>query len=474
MTWSDHLRVVRERWRFLVAGLLLGLVAASAGLFLVPPKYTAEVAVYVSARAPDDAVAAYQGNLLSEQKVKSYVQLIRNGTVARDVLRELELPESADSLSRRTAVTSEPDTVLLSIEVTDPDPLQARRIADNTASSFTGLVSRLESGPRQQPDVLAEVVEPATAEGVPVSPRPLPWAATGLLAGLVLGYAAALLRHLTDTSLRTPEQLAELVDAPQLGITAANPQADSAPLVVHAAPHSACAEHYRTLRTNLQFVDVDSHRKTVVVTSPGIAEGKTTTVVNLGVALARAGVGVVLVDADLRRPAVADCLGLEGAVGVTSVLSGRAALGEALQSWGGELDVLAGGQIAPNPSELLHSSRMSELLDALRSRYEMVLLDAPPLLPVTDAAVLTAACDGAVLVGRYKSTSRSDVRAAAAALDRVSARVLGTVLSVAPQPARSYGYYGYHGYRLQESPGRGAAPVLRAERPEPAEAVTSD
>jgi len=183
------------------------------------------------------------------------------------------------------------------------------------------------------------------------------------------------------------------------------------------------------------------------------SEGKTTTACNLGLILAQAGQRVVLVEGDIRRPQLAEYLGLEGAVGLTSVLVGRVAPEDALQPWGDlPLEVLTSGPLPPNPSELLQSRAMELLLGELDRRADVVLIDAPPLLPVTDGALLARMSDGAVLVVRHGKTSVDQVRQAVDNLAKVDARLLGTVLTMAPAKgpdAYTYGYgYGY-GYAVE-------------------------
>jgi non-specific protein-tyrosine kinase len=222
---------------------------------------------------------------------------------------------------------------------------------------------------------------------------------------------------------------------------------------VQADPHSQRAEAFRQLRTNLQFVDIDNSPRSIVVTSSIPAEGKSTTCANLAISLAQAGLKVVLVEGDLRRPQISDYMGIESAVGLTSVLIGRVALEDAIQPWGGDglLFMLPCGPIPPNPAELLGSHGMAELVKQLEASADIVLIDAPPLLPVTDAAVLAALTDGAILVVASGKTRRDQVKLAAASLSNVGARLLGVVLTMVSGrsgDANSYSYeYRYAGAR---------------------------
>jgi non-specific protein-tyrosine kinase len=281
-----------------------------------------------------------------------------------------------------------------------------------------------------------------------VSPRKHLDVALGILTGLALGVALAVLRELSDTSVKRVEDTVRVCGVPNLAVVPYDSAAAKSPLVTQARNQTARAEAFRTLRTNLQFVDLDQPPRSVVVTSAVAGEGKSTSACNLAITLAQAGIRVALVEGDLRRPRVADYMGVEPSVGLTSVLIGRATLAQALQPWADpRLAVLASGPIPPNPAELLGSGHMIALLRELQSQADVVVVDAPPLLPVTDAAVLSRVTDGAVLVVRAGRTKRDQLASAVSALRTVDARLLGTVLNMVPAKGpdgMGYGYgYGY-------------------------------
>jgi len=467
MTLRDYLRIARDSWKILLSGLLAGLVLAAAVTWMTPREYSAQVTIYISAQTgADSTAAAYQGSLLSEQKVKSYVSLITSNRIAQDVADRLGLTRPAAEIADEISASSQPDTVLLSATATDRSPILAKNMADATGEAFTLLVAQLEKPVGDAlPSVTAKVVEPAVLPTVPVAPRPVVDYGLGIVLGLLLGYAVALLRHALDVTVKSAEELHRFTEAPNLGTIAYDADVPKYPLAVGDNAQSPRAEAFRKIRTNLQFIDVDHPRKTIVVTSAVPGEGKTTTLCNLAIVLAQAGRRLVVVDADLRRPKAADYLGLESGVGVTSVLAGRVSLPEAIQPWGSsDFDVLASGPVPPNPSELLASRQMGNLLAELTERYDIVLLDAPPLLPVTDAAVLGAACDGALLVVRHGSTTRHQIKSALSALEAVSARLLGTVLSMAPE-VESSDYYQYYS---------SVGPPPRAGKAVPAKAVNGE
>jgi non-specific protein-tyrosine kinase len=195
----------------------------------------------------------------------------------------------------------------------------------------------------------------------------------------------------------------------------------------------------------LQFVDVDHPPRSIVFTSSVPNEGKSTTVCNLAITIAQAGLKVLVVEADLRRPRASTYFGLSDDVGLTSVLIGTAKIADATQQWHADLPlyVLPAGPTPPNPSELLASMGMADLLKQLEASYDLVLLDSPPLLPVTDAAVMASRADGAVIIVRYGKTRREQLQRSVESLAGVSARTLGCVINMAPTRGRDAYHYGY-------------------------------
>jgi capsular exopolysaccharide synthesis family protein len=295
-----------------------------------------------------------------------------------------------------------------------------------------------------------ELVTPALAPISPSSPKPREDGVLGLVAGLILGIAFAFLRDSFDDRLSSKDAAEQLSGAPVLAMV---PMVSSwkkrdQPLVVSIShPLSPPAEAYRSMRTSLQFIRQERELRTLLVTSPTAAEGKTSTVANLGVVFAQAGERVVLVSCDLRRPRLGKFFGIDEQAGLTSVLLGELSLTEALQQVAGHdgLWLLGAGKKCPNPAELLSGPAARDAFAALRASFDLVLIDSPPVLPVTDAAVLAKDNDGTLIVVAAGQTKRIDLRRAAEKLAQVNASVMGTVLN---QVTRQTGYgYGYgHGY----------------------------
>ncbi len=220
------------------------------------------------------------------------------------------------------------------------------------------------------------------------------------------------------------------------------PEAASSVLVTLASPRSPHAEAYRTLRTNIQFSSFERSVRALLITSPGIGEGKSTTAANLAVVNAEAGLKVILVDADLRRPSLHTLFGLAQTPGFSTALLAGASEAIPLQETAVPgLRLLASGVLPPNPSALISSQRCLDLLEALRAQADLVLIDSPPVLAVSDASMLATRCDGVVLVISSGQTTRDAARRAKLQLDKVGATLIGPVLNRVPLDRSLASYY---------------------------------
>lgn len=335
--------------------------------------------------------------------------------------------------------------------------LQAQR------AGYSSQLSQLELSGNLTQTGGAQLVSAAEEPTSPVRPTPLRNAVFALVVGLMLGAGLAFLRDYLDDSVRTKDDLARAMGGlPVLGLIPAVPgwkRTDPPRVVSTTAPKSPGAEAYRTLRTSIHFLGIDRQLKVIQVTSANAGEGKTTTIANLAVAMAGAGQRVVVVCCDLRRPRLHEFFGIENRIGFTSVLLGDAALPEAVHLAGEEVRVrlLSAGPIPPNPSELLASARTKELFQALANSADLVLVDSPPVLPVTDGLVLAGLVDATILVASSQVTSRKAAHRAVELLQQVGAPVVGAVLNNVRDNSDGYGYgYGAdtYGPRPEKSPRR--------------------
>lgn len=445
---KDYLRILRRNWIIVIACVLIGVLAAGATSLLVKPSYKSDTKLFVALQNSGSVTELQQGNVFSQARVQSYVKTVNTPTVLQPVIDSLGLDLTPQALSQSIVASSDVNTVLISISVTDESPVQAAAIAQAVGRSLVEAVDELERPAAGEPSpVKLSIVTPATAPTAPSSPNVRLNLILGLLAGIAAGVALAVLRSVLDTRIRGEADLRRVTEAALLGGVSFDSDAVKKPLLTQAATQSPRAESFRQLRTNLQFAHVGHDSKTVLITSSVPGEGKSTTALNLAIAMAQAGQTVALVDADLRRPMVAEYLGLERNAGLTTALIGKADIGDLLQPWGSEqLYVLASGQIPPNPSELLGSEKMKQLISKLEVTFDAVIIDAPPLLPVTDAAVLAQQVGGVVVVVGTQKVRTTDLEKSLAALEMVQADVLGVVLNRLPTKgpdAYAYGYYSY-------------------------------
>ena len=467
MELRDYFRVARRRWKIIVGCLMAAIAVAALVTVQTTPQYSSSARLFVST-APSDSGEAYQGGLFSAERVTSYADLVSGRELSSRVIESLGLEMEPQELADKVTATVVPETVILELTVTDPSPAQAQRLAQSVAQELTGFVDELETPRgRNSAPIKATIVDAAGLPSEPVSPQPLRNIGLAAILGLLLGLGAAVLRELLDTSVKSNEDVGQAAGAPVMGSISYDSNAPRKPLVTSLDSHAPRIEAFRVLRTNMQFVDVDKDSKVFVVTSSVPQEGKTTTSENLAITLAQAGQRVALVDGDLRRPKIADNLRLESAVGLTTVLVGHLSLDNAIQKSSIEnLWVLTSGATPPNPSELLQSHAMTDVLAQLRKAFDVIVIDAPPLLPVTDAALLTSQSDGALIVVRHSKTTKDQLRHAVERLEAVGGRTLGVVLNMVPhrRSADAYGYgYGY-GYapeagRRKADPGPGEGPI---------------
>lgn len=442
MTLRDYYQVLRRQIVLILIVAIAGIALGAGYYLLVPKKYTSVTSLYVVSQGENSTSAAYQGAQLSEQRVVSYVELATSDRVAQEVVNQLGLAETSAKLRQRVEATSTLNSVLISISATDSSPSQAALIANTFGQKLTEVVNEIERpiAPGEPQLITIRTVQPAPIPSQASSTGLLTLLGLAAIGGLILGVAIAFLRHYFDTTIRTVESLREVSGVPVLGSVPYGAQISESPLYAHRSPQSRHAEAVRQIRTNLQFIDVDTSRKALVVTSCVAGEGKTVTTVNLALACSSAGLSVLLIEADLRRPHAAELLGLDNAVGLTSVLTNRATLDQAIQRWDAGLDVLGSGPIPPNPSELLSSKYMADIQKHLTFKYDLVLIDTPPVLPVSDATAIASMADGVLLICRHGSTTRNEVSTAVESFNVLSIPIVGSVLSMAPDLSSSTYY----------------------------------
>ena len=438
MTFETALSMLRRRWVVLVVCVLAGVGGALAHTKTTHKLYRSTARLFVNIPAAQSTQEALQGVQLSSQLIQSYADIVTSRTTAEEIRQRLDLNESPGQIASKLSAAPTPNTLIISISATDRDPALARSLAQAAAVVLNDSVRALEHDRTPTSAVEASIIDNATLPSAPVTPRPTRDLILGLLLGLVAGLALALVVDALDRSVKSPAELERLAGAPSLVVV---PRIRSkVRLVGSEKTPPAAAEAYRALRTSLRFIDPDDPLRALVVTSPQADDGKSTTAANLALALAQAGERVILVDADLRQAGLSELLGIEGAVGLTTVLTGTVTVDAALQDYRDSLRVLPAGTLPPNPSELLGSQRMAALIDDLVAACDIVIFDAPPVLPVTDAVVLSTQVDGTALVVRYGHTTRGHVSETVRRLGAVDADLIGCILNGRPRPGND-AYY---------------------------------
>ncbi|WP_293239529.1 polysaccharide biosynthesis tyrosine autokinase [Mycolicibacterium sp.] len=408
--------------------------------------YQSKATLFVATQNGTSVSEAYQNNLFSTERVVSYAGLATSEQVASRAVDQLKAPITADELRSKVKAQPIDKTVLLQVGVTDADPDQAQIYANAIAYQLVQVVSELETSRRGgTPAAGAIVVDEAD-----YPTASLGWAlwkrlVLGGVAGLVLGVLIAILVGIADRRVRGRETVEGTTNALVLGGLPTDPQRRDGG-VVDLGKSSLYAERLRELRTNMRFTVLPSGKsaRVIAVTSPGAEEGRTTTAIDLAAALAESGRSVVLVDGDLRSPAIAERLALSGSLrdaatrrGLSTVLVGDdhvsdVCLSDVPVGGGHTIAVLPAGPVAPRPGELWATDRAATLFEELTRNFDFVVVDTPPLSTYSDGVVVGALADGAILLARISATTSTALRRAIQALSSGNVALIGTVVTFEP------------------------------------------
>ncbi|MCS6711642.1 polysaccharide biosynthesis tyrosine autokinase [Brachybacterium sp. EF45031] len=466
MTIEDFLSMLLRNALLLLGLTILGGAAGYGLSYLKSPVYEATALGYVSASSEVDAegnpVSQASGNMQFQYaKAQTYLPLFNTRAVGENIVQSLQLQSSPDAVAGSLQATLDPNAPIITVTAQAPSPERASAIANAAVEAAAAEARQLESGGNENARVSVQMVPYQTAltPDAPVSPDRPRYALIGAVLGLSLGLILSWLRSRHDSRVRTVEDVERTVGLSTLGVLPDLKELTRDKDGPLPEPKSfAAREALRKMRTNLQFIDVDNPPRAIVVTSSFPGEGKSTVSGNLARVMARAGHRTLLIDADMRRPVVAKEFGLDGTVGLSQLLAGSVTPAEVIQQVeNGRLHVLVSGQVPPNPSELLGSRRMQELIAELRQNF-FVIIDAPPVLAVTDGQLLARHADGAVLVAVPGRTRVESLRRAAVAMQNVQAKVFGVVLNRAStsrinriaygdaEYGYGYGVYGSYSY----------------------------
>jgi len=512
-----YARLLRKwLWLIIISAVLAGAIAYGVSRRSTP-IYEASATLMVNQASNPASTAGYSDILTSERLARTYANLLTSWPVIDETARRLGV--APITLKRNISVTPVRDTQLLQIQVQGPDPellaavantlpqvfiernremqlgrlLQSKAsIEEEMASKETDLANaqlalekavdeteraRLETELKESRNTYSSLVasyqqitlaetqaannivaaEPAKTPTAPIRPRTLLNTLLAFLAGAAAATGAALLIEYMDDTIKSPTDVTRVTGLSTLGaISRLKDSNGRGQIVTWSAARAPESEAYRILRTNIQFSSVDRPLQTLLVTSSGPGEGKSTTAANLAVAIAQTGQRVVLVDTDLRRPSLHRLFNLPNNVGLTTSLLHEGII--PLQPTSLEnLSVLTSGPIPPNPSELLGSQRMTHLVESLLADADLVMFDSPPVLAVTDAAVLGRQLDGVLLVVDAAQTREPALVNAQAELRKTGANILGVALNRLDSRSGEHYYY-YYSYYSEENRSQDTGP----------------
>lgn len=438
------LRLVRYHWALIIVCIQVGVAAGALLAVWTPRAYTASSDVFVQVTGGSSTSDVAAATNFSQQQARNFSTVATREVVLSPVIEKLQLDTSIARLRDQITTTVPLNSTMITISATASTPDDAASIANAVATQLTAVVPDLTPQVFGESPVRLQVIEGAVSPNRPSSPNTPLYLFLGLLGGLVLASAAVVTRGLVGTKVHSVAQATEITAASLLGAIVYDKSAIREPIPLFSDSWSLRAEEYRQLRANLRFLQPGEDHKLFVVTSSVPGEGKTTTSANIAVSLAAAGMHVGLVEADLRRPTLPDTLDLSDALGLTDVLAGEATIDECLQEWGPDgLEVMVAGDAAPNPSELLESARAGEVFRELRDRFDVLIVDSPPLTAVSDSAVLARQFGGAVLVVGSRRVRVRELQRAVDLLRGVGATIEGVVVNFASVPRGSRYEYSY-------------------------------
>ena len=515
MELRDYIQVIRARQWVIVQAVVIVTLATLVVSLVVPKSYSGQAQVLITEKNSAAALLGNTLPLSTqpERTLETQVEMMKRRPIAEEVIRKLNLQTTPEELLRRVRVSALGQTNLVNITATDSDPRIAANIANAIAEVYVTsardaerqsiaqaadeVQRRLDEAQTQIVDLgrkivatgqsanlqsqlqiatgtystLAEkleqlrineqletgpgrVVTSAVIDLQSATPKPVTNVLLGALVGLVLGVGLVFLFEYLDNTIKSTEEAEKLFGAPVLGTipTDLMEKGQKRRLSIVESPGSSTAEAYRVLRNSLDFINFQDDMKTILVTSSAPGEGKSTVASNLAAALAQAGKKVVLVSVDFRRPTTDQFFHVNNQIGLSDVLLGTHSLKSALQRPGDDqLLVLAAGKMPPNPSELLGSAKMGEVIQALKEWGEWIIMDSPPLLAVADPAAAARWADGVLVVSQAGGTTREIARRAMEVLAKVGARTIGVVvwgLEDNRSASSRYGHYagGYYYY----------------------------
>ena len=388
------------------------------------------------------------------ERIRSVIESIKN---------EYELARASEENFRRFAGQTKAETLSVGEKFIQYGVL--KRDVETSRQLFDAIITRIkEQGVTQDIQTInAWVIEKAEVPKTPTTPNTAKNILLGLIAGLAGGVGLAFFVDYLDNTIKSPEEIQTRFDMPVLGVVELlSPEKGPIEEAVRKDPRSHVAENYRVIRTNILLSSAEKHPKNIVITSTSTQEGKTATAVNLAAILAQSGGPVLIIDADLRRPRIHKIFGIENKTGLSTYLAGASDISFASSRLLPNLSIVPAGPLPPNPSELLGSGRMKELIASLEEKFDFIIWDTPPLFTVAESLVLCKMMNGTIFVARCGKTTYEELGQGLKALSDIGARCFGVVINGLDLKESNRYYHRYYGYYYAQADKQGPTPPDRA------------
>jgi len=441
------LAIVRRWWLFLSLSIIFAMGAYYFTDNYITPVYKAETVLFIGQEPNDIAglgisIAQLQ---LSSQLIVDYAQIAKTRLVLSEVINNLNLSEDYDGLRTNSKVETISESRLVKVSYTDIDPIIAADVANELAKQLTLAVVEIVGVEN------IRIIDKAIVPEFPVSPSKALNTIAAFTVGLVVALLIVLIGIQINNVIETEEDIEILTDLPVLGMLPKYKQehmlpvksslASNTPLLYESLTNAYTKEAYKILRTNINYMNIDKKNQVIMFTSSETGEGKSTTISSLAISIAQMDKKVLLIDGDLRRPEIHRYMNLKQSPGLTNLLANKLELGAMVQKVVGVkgLDVLSSGTLPPSPAELLGSASMENIVKKARDIYDIILIDAPPVLLVADALLIMRLVDSVILVVATKSTSKDEVVKSKKALEKINAKIMGVVMTKVKM--KKSGYY---------------------------------
>lgn len=432
----DLWKIIKQRLMLIVIATVVAVAATGLiSFYVLIPQYEATTTLLVQPVNLFEEIT-YNDLIANEKLVTTYTEIIKSRMIAQDVILRMNLNIPEQELLKNVKVIGIKNTLITAITVISPDPLQAVSIANCFAQSFRDNLSEIMKVEN------VSILDEAKLEDnpKPVSPKPLLNMLIMLFLIFNTGIFLAIFSEMMDKTVKLQGYTNEIFGLPLLGIISKYPQRRESIFCLDM-PKSPQAEAFRTLRTNVNYLQLSKKIRTLQITSSMPKEGKSMIIANLAVAMAQEKKKILLMDCDLRKPSIHNIFGITNSYGITSILTGELDVHQVIiKTKQLNLDVITSGPIPPNPSELLAMERAKELIEQLKEEYDTILFDSPPVLPVTDGQILAKYADAVVMIIKLGSTQSESVKQAKYMLEHVNARLIGVVLNYGKSQSKDYYY----------------------------------